>query len=177
MAVIQWNGVTICSVHWKKTHNRHLKRKLPVMIFDFKPLQEYEIRHIFIKSFWPSTHIGLVTLYGNIDLGEKWWHQAITWTNVAWSLVKSRDIHLRDFNKTYLSHQSLRLAWKWHLKFHSNLPGASELLILGNCASNKVPYIKKGYPKPYELENHQVQMLYQGPLLLTWLNFNPSMDK
>ena len=49
------------------------------------------------------THCGLVTPYGDIDLGQHWvrqwlvfWrHQAITWTNVYFSLVKFCSIHLR----------------------------------------------------------------------------------
>ena len=43
------------------------------------------------------------------------------------------------------------------LKFHSNLPGAIELI-----DSTVTPVNELGE---------------QGPLLLTWFNFNPSMDK
>ena len=49
------------------------------------------------------THWGLVTPYGDVDLGQHWlrqwlvaWrHQAITWTNVDLSSDKSHDIQLR----------------------------------------------------------------------------------
>ena len=49
------------------------------------------------------THCGLVTPYGDINLGQHWlrqwlvawWHQAITWTNIDLSSVRSSGIHLR----------------------------------------------------------------------------------
>ena len=61
------------------------------------------------------TLCGLVTSCGNMEPGQhwlRWWlvawrHQAITWTNVDLSSVRSNGIH-----KRYLSHQSLKLAWK-----------------------------------------------------------------
>ena len=48
------------------------------------------------------THWGLVTPFGDIDLGQHWlrqwlaawWHQAITWTNADLSSVRSSGIHL-----------------------------------------------------------------------------------
>ena len=51
------------------------------------------------------THCGLVTPYGNRDLGQHWlwywliaWrHQAITWTNVDLS-SSSKDIHLEEIS-------------------------------------------------------------------------------
>ena len=57
--------------------------------------------------FWSLTHCGLVTPYGDRDLGQHWlrlWlvacrHQAITWTNVDWSSVKSIGIHIRAFSQ------------------------------------------------------------------------------
>ena len=52
------------------------------------------------------THCGLVTPYGNRDLGQhwlRWWfvawrHQAITRTNVDLSSVTSKDIHLEEIS-------------------------------------------------------------------------------
>ena len=52
------------------------------------------------------THCGLVTPYGDRDLGQLWlrqwlvaWrHQAITWTNVDLSSVMSLGIHLRELS-------------------------------------------------------------------------------
>ena len=53
------------------------------------------------------TDCGLVTQYGDIDLSQLWlgqwlaaWqHQAITWTNVDLSSVRSYGIHLRALSK------------------------------------------------------------------------------
>ena len=44
------------------------------------------------------THWGLVTPYGIGDLGQHWRHQAITWTNVDLSSVRSGGIHLRTLS-------------------------------------------------------------------------------
>ena len=54
-----------------------------------------------------KTHSGLVTTYGDGDLGQHWlsyWlvarrHQAITRNNVNWSSVKSRDMHIRAISQ------------------------------------------------------------------------------
>ena len=78
---------------------------------------------------WPLlTHWGLVTPCGDRDLGLHWlrlwlvaWrYQAITWTNVDWSSVKSSYIHiswfiLGQFHKWCLNHQSLKSVWKLHV--------------------------------------------------------------
>ena len=83
------------------------------------------------------TQCGLVTPYGDRDLGQHWlwqwlvaWrHQAITWTNVDLSSLKPSDFHLRTIWPEILSHQSLKYfsVKITHLKFYSNLPGANEL--------------------------------------------------
>ena len=41
------------------------------------------------------THCGLVMPYGDRDLGQHWRHQAITWTTVDLSSIRSSGIHLR----------------------------------------------------------------------------------
>ena len=54
----------------------------------------------------PLTHCGLVTPYGDIDLGQHWlkkslvawWNQAITWANVDFLLMGFRGIHLREIS-------------------------------------------------------------------------------
>ena len=55
-----------------------------------------------LPSFY-STHCGLVMPYGDIELGQHWlvvWqHQAITWTSVDLSWVRSTDIHLRAISQ------------------------------------------------------------------------------
>ena len=82
------------------------------------------------------THRGLVTPFADIYLSQHWlrqwlvaWrHQAITWTNVDLSSVRSSGIHLRaiswempqpPFTKVSLKMTYLKLNWK--------LPGANEL--------------------------------------------------
>ena len=82
------------------------------------------------------THCGLVTPYGDTDLGQlwlrywlvAWWHQAITWTNVDLSSLGSSDFHLRatlpEIHQPSVTKFSEIIT---HLKFCSNLPGANEL--------------------------------------------------
>ena len=78
------------------------------------------------------THCGLVTPYGDRDLGQLWlrqwlvaWrHQAITWTNVDWSSVKSSDIHIRAISQEMPQPPITNICLKiTYLKFHSNFPG------------------------------------------------------
>ena len=51
------------------------------------------------SAFSELIHCSLMTTYGGIDLGQHWlvaWqHQAITWTNVDFSLVRFYGIHMR----------------------------------------------------------------------------------
>ena len=72
------------------------------------------------------THWGLVTPYGVGDLD--WRHQAITWTNVDLSSVRSCGNHLRTLSsedlKISISIARLKIPF---LKSHQDLPGANEL--------------------------------------------------
>ena len=86
----------------------------------------------FCSNLRVLTHCGLMTPYGNIELGQHWlkerlvaWqHQAITWANVDLSYVMSHDIHLRAILQE-IPPTSTKINLKiTHLKFHSNLPGA-----------------------------------------------------
>ena len=84
------------------------------------------------------THCGLVTPYGDMELGQHWlrqwlvaWrHQAITWTNVDSSSVRCHGIHLRalslDDVKIPINKTRLKIAV---LKWHPGLPGANELMV------------------------------------------------
>ena len=84
------------------------------------------------------THWGLVTPHGDKELSQPWlrqwlvaWqHQAITWTNVDSSSVRSLSIHLRalslDDVKIPINKTRLKITF---LKSHSDLPGANELTI------------------------------------------------
>ena len=66
----------------------------------------------------------------NISETTPWWHQAITWTDIDFSPVRTIDIHLRA-----VSQEIIINIYNYHefylliifLKFPSNLPGANEL--------------------------------------------------
>ena len=82
------------------------------------------------------THCGLLTPYGDIDLGQHWirywfvaWrHQAITWTNVDFSSVRSIVIHLRTILQKIPQPPIIKISLKMSfLIFFSNLPGVNEL--------------------------------------------------
>ena len=82
------------------------------------------------------THCGLVTPYGSRYLGQHWFrqwlvawrHQAITWTNVDLSSLKSSDVHLRaislEISHPLVTKISLNIIF---LRSYWNLPGANEL--------------------------------------------------
>ena len=67
-----------------------------------------------------KTHCGLVTPYGDTDLGQHWlrkwlvaWrHQAITWTSVDLSSVRSSDIQLRAIKQEIVHPSIAKKAWK-----------------------------------------------------------------
>ena len=57
-----------------------------------------------------------------------WQDQAITWTNIDWSLVKSSDSHIRAISKEMPQPSITKIGLKiTYIKFHSNFPGANEL--------------------------------------------------
>ena len=74
-------------------------------------------KHIWISVpiFYISTQSGLLTSYGVKDLGQHWQHQAITWTNIDWSSVKSSDIHIRaisqEMNQPSITKFHLRITY------------------------------------------------------------------
>ena len=79
---------------------------------------------------------GLVTPFGDIDLGQHWlrkwlvaWrHQAITWTNVDLSSVRSSGIYLRAISYEIPQPPFIKFSLKiTYLKLIWNLPGANEL--------------------------------------------------
>ena len=91
-------------------------------------------RHALVGSF--LTHCGLVTPYGDSDPGQHWlrywlvsWrHQAITWTNVDLSSLRSNDVHLRAISlEISVTKISLNFFFFFSFLFHWNLPGAKEL--------------------------------------------------
>ena len=57
-------------------------------------------------------------------------HQAITWTNVDWSSVKSSDIHIRAISQETPQPSITKIFLKiTYQKFHSTFPGANELKV------------------------------------------------
>ena len=75
--------------------------------------------------------------YGDRDLCQHWlrqwlvaWrHQAITWTNVDLSSVRSSDFLLRASLQEIPQPSITEIIWKIkYLKFYSNFPGANELI-------------------------------------------------
>ena len=82
------------------------------------------------------THCGLMTPYGDRDLGQHWlrqwpvaWrHHAITWTNVDLSSIRSIGIHSSTILQQILQPPITTISWKITLvKFLWNLPRASEI--------------------------------------------------
>ena len=74
--------------------------------------------------------------YGDWDLCHYWlrkwlvaWHhQAITWTNSDFSLVRLSDIHLRASSLEIPQSSTNKMIWKIkYLKYHSNVPRVNEL--------------------------------------------------
>ena len=95
-----------------------------------------------VKGFWTlgTMYCGLMMPYGDRDVGQhwlRWWlvawqHQAITWTNVDWSSVKSSDIHIGAISQEMPQPSVTKIRSKifiQYLKFHSKFPGANELMV------------------------------------------------
>ena len=89
-----------------------------------------------VMSIYTLTQCGLVMPYGGTDLGQHWrrywlvaWqHQAITWTNVDLSLIRSSDNHQKVISQKIPQPSIIKISWRiTYLKFHSNLPGANDL--------------------------------------------------
>ena len=91
------------------------------------------------SKYWEAlTLFGLVTPYGDINVGQHWFrywlvawrHQAIIWTNIDLSSVRSNGIHLsailQEIPQPSLTEISLKIT---SLNFCSNLPGANEFIL------------------------------------------------
>ena len=85
-----------------------------------------------------KTHCGLVTPYGDIDLGQHWlrwrldaWrHQANTWIYVGWSSARSSYIQPRVISQEIHPPPTTKINSEIvYLKFHSNLPEANYLTL------------------------------------------------
>ena len=79
-----------------------------------------------VKPIYPPT----TSLCGGIIMA--WQHQAITWTNVDLSSVRSGDIQLRAISQEMPQQSIAKFSLKiinTYLKCHSNLPGANDLTL------------------------------------------------
>ena len=88
-----------------------------------------------------------------------WWHQAITWTNVDLSSVRSSGIHLsailQEIPQPSVTEISLTIIY---LKFCSNLPGANDF---GTCYFYPYPSVLDNgiHPKQYTLyKSHELNI-------------------
>ena len=95
------------------------------------------LEHFFSSLVFPSlmlTHNGPVTycMVAWIWVNIGWWHQAITWTNVDLSSVKSSDIHPKAIALKIHQSSVIKINFKIQ-KYHSSLPGASEFLNNKGC--------------------------------------------
>ena len=96
------------------------------------------------------THCGLVTPYDDRDLGQHWfrkwlvawWHQAITWTNVDLSSVRSSGIHLSAILQEMHQPSWLRHEWKSLANCITRDP---KIIIQGNSCI--IPHIPKAQDK------------------------------
>ena len=107
------------------THPFSLQRNDRKRHFFFISWNNFRMTRVNVKL----THCGLVTPYGDIDLGQHWlrkwlvaWrHQAINWTNVGWSSVKSSDIHVRAISQEMpqpsITKTHLKIIYKISFKF------------------------------------------------------------
>ena len=87
-----------------------------------------------IKSLWPSGTIGWLRfklVFVKVIVRR---HQANTRTNVDLSSVKYSSIYMMAISWEILQPSIIKISLKiTYLKFHSNVPGASELIWTPNC--------------------------------------------
>ena len=106
--------------------------------------------------------------YGNLYLGQKWpvawWHQAITWINVDFSLVRLCGIHLRS-----ISHWMLKLLFTMSLN----------IMLLKLLPHHRGQWVKMDFVWIYHIAwstiLHGVQIFSEGdwiPGLLTVTSFD-----
>ena len=87
-------------------------------------------------------------IWVNIGSGNglvAWRHQAITWTNIDLSSGRWCDIHLKTSSQEIPQPSITEIICKIkHLKFHSNFPGANELIV----CRRYYPLCNYSLPKP-----------------------------
>ena len=91
----------------------------------------YHIKYTLFNSLWPSDAMWRQRSGSTLAQVMACCLTAITWTNVDWSSVKSSDIHIRAISQEMLQPSITKICLKiTYLKFHSNFPGANELIVL-----------------------------------------------
>ena len=95
------------------------------------------LSHIWFQAL-RLIHCGLVTSYDDLDLGQHCRRQqAIIWTNVDLTSVRSSYIHLMEVSKEIPQPSITKISMKIiYLKFHSSLLGANTLEISSNQKQN-----------------------------------------
>ena len=113
---------------WLYTCNYHVLNKHVVHI---------TLIFLSCKIMFILTHLGLVTPYGDIDLGPcwlrwwltAWWHQAIIWTNIDLSPKVFSGIQLRVISQEVLMNLFRDMCSEIALKKGGQLRGANELIL------------------------------------------------
>ena len=90
---------------------------------------------VVIKLGWITNSLRLSDTKWHWDLGQDWfsqrpgawWHQAITWTNVDKSSVRSCGIHLKVISHVYILDRSLKMS---NARSQVHLSGGEELIVL-----------------------------------------------
>ena len=103
------------------------------------------------------THCGLMTPYGDRDVGLHWlrkwlvaWrHQAITWTNVDLPSVRSIGIHLSIISQEILQPSITKISWKIAFKFPTGFGKPGKIKFSGKSwnfeKSSKVMELRKSH--------------------------------
>ena len=111
---------------------------------------------------------GLVTPYGNTDLGQHWlrqwliaWqHLAITWTNVDLSSVEFSGIHVTTILLVALKVSIHEMSWKIiSLKSQPHLPGANELGKMSLKLSSAGYQISLKRDPRWNISNHNTNLV------------------
>ena len=134
-----------------------------------------------IKSLWPSDAIWqhrsgstlarvmvCCLMAPNQYLNQCWLIiSKVQWHSLQGNLTRDNLV----INKIYLVISKISLK-SMSLTFHSNIPGANELPFF-----LLKPLLEDGHFLAWHPMSGSYAEGNQGPLLLTWFNFNPSMDK
>ena len=123
--------------------------------------------------------------YGGRDLGQHWRHQAITWTNVDLSSLRSSIVHLRaislEISQPSVTKISLEIIFP---RFYWNLPEANELKCCLSILMVFTMYTHHNHIRPFELHytagchynTVQYKLIMHTPLQWLKSNINQSLS-